>query len=105
MKIIERRQEGSQWVVRIANAEETRSMFLNFLTEPTDAEVRAAFQGLLDAERAAKDAQAAEQSDEVVKLGVIREGIIRYETGQLTNVQSRNLLEALIVRLRKHGLI
>ncbi len=102
-RIIERFQEGSRWVVRIANDAETRSLFLYFQTDPTDAEVRAAFRDALDAEQAAKDQADAEQTADTTDRKTIQSAVRLYETGQLTNAQIRNLLDKFIARARRKG--
>lgn len=105
-KIVEKYQErNGTWTVRIANDAETRSMFLSFKTDPTMAEVRDAFDAVMAAEQAARDAARAEQKDEENSKITLREAIAKYEAGQLTNAQARNLLEAMIARARKLNLI
>ena len=105
-QIVEKFQERSgKWTVRVANDELTRSMFLSFETEPDNATIRDAFHAALDAERAAQDAQQAEQDAENSEKTTLREAIELYEAGQLTNAQAKNLLEAMIRRARKLGMI
>ena len=105
-KLIEKRQErNGTWTVRVANDAETRSMFFSFKTEPTKTQVRDAFDAMIAAEKAAKAAAEAEQAEEDNTKVTLREAIRRYEAGQLTNVQSKQLLDAMIARARKLDLI
>ncbi len=105
-QIVEKFQERSgKWTVRVANDELTRSMFLSFETEPDNAAVFATFHAALDAEQAAQDALQAEQEAEHSEKTTLREAIDLYEAGQLTNAQAKNLLDAMIRRARKMGLI
>ena len=105
-KIIEKYQErNGTWTVRVANDAETRSMFLSFKTEPTNAQVRDAFDAMIAAEKAAKAAAEAEQAEEDNTKVTLRDAIRRYEAGQLTNNQAKQLLEAMIARARKLNLI
>ena len=105
-KIVEKYQErNGTWTVRVANDAETRSVFLSFKTDPTNAQVRDAFDAVMAAERAARDAARAEQEAEENNKVTLREAIAKYEAGQLTNAQARNLLEAMITRARKLNLI
>ena len=105
-KIVEKYQERTgTWTVRVANAAETRSLFLSFKTEPTNQSARDAFDAAMAAEQAARDAARAEQKDEENSKITLREAIAKYEAGQLTNAQARNLLEAMIARARKLNLI
>ena len=105
-KIVEKYQErNGTWTVRIANDAETRSMFLSFKTDPTMAEVRDAYDAIVAAEQAARAEAEAEQAAEENSKVTLREAIAKYEAGQLTNAQARNLLEAMIARARKLNLI
>ena len=105
-KIVEKYQErNGTWVVRVANHAETRSMFFSFKTEPTLREAKDAFDALVEAERLRHEEERAEQKAEENHKITIREAIVKYEAGQLTNAQSRNLLEAMIARARKLGMI
>lgn len=80
MRIVERFCENNgSWTVRIANAAETRSAFLNFSIEPTDAEVRAVFQIMLDSEQAAQAAQEVERATEESNKVTLRDAIAKYE--------------------------
>ena len=99
-KLIEKRQErNGTWTLRIANDAETRSVFLSFKTEPTLKEAKAAFDDLVEAERLKREAE--EENDKIT----LREAIAKYEAGQLTNAQSKQLLDAMIARARKLNLI
>lgn len=105
-KIVEKYKErNGTWTVRVANDAETRSMFLSFPKEPTLRDAKDAFDALVEAERRRREeeeaAQAAEESDKVT----LREAIVLYEAGQLTNAQSKQLLDAMIARARKLNLI
>ena len=105
-KLIEKRQErNGTWTLRIANDAETRSVFLSFKTEPTNQDVRDAFDAVIAAEQAARAEAEAEQAAEENSKVTLREAIAKYEAGQLTNAQARNLLEAMIARARKLNLI
>ena len=105
-KIVEKYQErNGKWTVRVANDAETRSMFLSFKTEPTNQDVRDAFDAVIAAEQAARAEAEAEQAAEENSKVTLREAIAKYEAGQLTNAQARNLLEAMIARARKLNLI
>jgi len=105
-KIVEKYQErNGTWTVRVANDAETRSMFFSFKTEPTKTQVRDAFDAMIAAEKAAREAAEAEREAEEGTKVTLRDAIRRYEAGQLTNAQSRNLLEAMIARARKLGMI
>ena len=105
-KLIEKRQErNGTWTLRIANDAETRSVFLSFPKEPTLREAKDAFDALVEAERLRREEERAEQEAEENHKITIREAIVKYEAGQLTNAQSRNLLEAMIARARKLNLI
>lgn len=105
-KIVEKYLErNGTWTLRVANDAETRSLFLSFKTEPTNQDVRDAFDAAMAAERAARDAARAEQESEENNKVTLREAIVLYEAGQLTNAQARNLLEAMIARARKFNLI
>jgi hypothetical protein len=105
-KLIEKRQErNGTWTVRVANDAETRSVFLSFKTEPTKTQVRDAFDAMIAAEKAAREAAEAEREAEEGTKVTLRDAIRRYEAGKLTNVQSRQLLDAMIARARKLDLI
>ena len=105
-KIVEKYQErNGTWTLRIANDAETRSMFLSFKTEPTNQQVKDAFDEIVAAEIAARAAAEAEQAGEENSKVTLREAIVLYEAGQLTNAQSKQLLEAMIARARKLNLI
>jgi len=105
-KIVEKYQErNGTWTVRVANDAETRSVFLSFKTDPTNAQVRDAFDAMIAAEKAAREAAEAEREAEEGTKVTLRDAIRRYEAGQLTNVQSRQLLDAMIARARKLDLI
>jgi len=105
-KIVENYQErNGTWTVRVANDAETRSVFLSFKTEPTKTQVRDAFDAMIAAEKAAREAAEAEREAEEGTKVTLREAIRRYEAGQLTNVQSKQLLDAMIARARKLDLI
>jgi len=105
-KIVEKYKErNGTWTVRVANDAETRSMFFSFKTEPTDDVAYLAFQGTIAAEKAAKAAAEAEQAEEDNTKVTLRDAIRRYEAGQLTNNQAKQLLEAMIARARKLNLI
>ena len=105
-KLIEKRQErNGTWTLRIANDAETRSVFLSFKTEPTLKEAKAAFDDLVEAERLRREEERAEQEAEENHKITLREAIVKYEAGQLTNVQSKALLDAMIARARKLGMI
>ena len=105
-KIIEKYKErNGTWTVRVANDAETRSMFLSFKTEPTNQQVKDALDEIVAAEIAAREAAEAEQAEEQNSKVTLREAIVLYEAGQLTNAQSKQLLEAMIARARKLNLI
>ena len=105
-KIVEKYQErNGTWTLRVANDAETRSLFLSFKTEPTNQQVKDAFDEIVAAEIAAREAAEAEQAAEENSKVTLREAIVLYEAGQLTNAQARNLLEAMIARARKLNLI
>lgn len=105
-KIVEKYQErNGTWTVRVANDAETRSVFLSFKTDPTNAQVRDAFDAMIAAEKAAREEAEAEREAEEGTKVTLRDAIRRYESGQLTNVQSRQLLDAMIARARKLDLI
>ena len=105
-KIVEKYKErNGTWTVRVANDAETRSVFLSFKTEPTNAQVRDAFDAMIAAEKAAREAAEAEREAEEDTKVTLRDAIRRYEAGQLTNVQSKQLLGAMIARARKLDLI
>ena len=105
-KIVEKyKDRNGTWTVRVANDAETRSIFFSFKTEPTNAQVRDAFDAMIAAEKAAKAAAEAEAADEENSKVTLREAIVMYEAGQLTNNQAKNLLEAMIARARKLNLI
>ena len=105
-KIVEKYLErNGTWTLRVANDAETRSLFLSFKTEPTNQEAHDAFDAAMAAEQAARDAAQAEQEAEENNKVTLREAIVLYEAGQLTNTQARNLLEAMIARARKLNLI
>lgn len=105
-KIVEKyRERNGTWTVRVANDAETRSVFLSFKTEPTNAQVRDAFDAMIAAEKAAREAAEAEREAEEGTKVTLRDAIRRYEAGQLTNVQSKQLLDAMIARARKLDLI
>ena len=105
-KIVEKYQErNGTWTVRVANDAETRSVFLSFKTEPTKTQVRDAFDAMIAAEKAAREAAEAEREAEEDTKVTLRDAIRRYEAGQLTNVQSKKLLDAMIDRARKLDLI
>ena len=105
-KIVEKYKErNGTWTVRVANDAETRSVFLSFKTEPTNAQVRDAFDAMIAAEKAAHAAAEAEAADEENSKVTLRDAIRRYEAGKLTNVQSKQLLDAMIARARKLNLI
>ena len=105
-KIVEKYQErNGTWTLRVANDAETRSLFLSFKTEPTNQEARDAFAAAMAAEQAARDAAQSEQEDEENSKITLREAIVLYEAGQLTNAQSKKLLDAMIARARKLNLI
>jgi hypothetical protein len=105
-KIVEKYLErNGTWTLRVANAAETRSLFLSFKTDPTNAQVRDAFDAMIAAEKAAREAAEAEREAEEGTKVTLRDAIRRYEAGQLTNVQSRQLLDAMIARARKLDLI
>ena len=105
-KIVEKYQErNGTWTVRVANDAETRSVFFSFKTEPTNAQVRDAFDAMIAAEKAAREAAEAEREAEEGTKVTLRDAIRRYEAGQLTNVQSKQLLDAMIARARKLNLI
>ena len=105
-KIVEKYQEKKgTWTVRIANDAETRSVFLSFPKEPTLQEAKDAFDEIVAAEIAAREAAKAEQAEEQNSKVTLREGIVMYEAGQLTNNQAKKLLEAMIARARKLNLI
>ena len=105
-KIVEKYKErNGTWTVRVANDAETRSVFLSFKTEPTKTQVRDAFDALVEAERLRHEEERAEQEAEENHKITIREAIVKYESGQLTNVQSKALLDAMIARARKLGMI
>ena len=105
-KIVEKYLErNGTWTLRVANDAETRSLFLSFKTEPTNQEARDAFAAAMAAEQAARDAAQSEQEDEENSKITLREAIVLYEAGQLTNNQAKQLLEAMIARARKLNLI
>ena len=105
-KIVEKyREHNGTWTLRIANDAETRSVFLSFKTEPTNAQVRDAFDAMIAAEKAAREAAEAEREAEEGTKVTLRDAIRRYEAGQLTNNQAKQLLEAMIARARKLNLI
>ena len=105
-KIVEKYLErNGTWTLRVANDAETRSLFLSFKTEPTNQEARDAFDAVMAAEQAARDAAQSEQEDEENSKITLREAIAKYEAGQLTNAQSKQLLDAMIARARKLNLI
>ena len=105
-KIIEKYQErNGTWTVRVANDAETRSVFLSFKTDPTNAQVRDAFDAMIAAEKAAREAAEAEREAEEGTKVTLRDAIVLYEAGQLTNAQSKQLLDAMIARARKLNLI
>lgn len=105
-KIVEKYKErNGTWTVRIANDAETRSVFLSFKTEPTNAQVRDAFDAMIAAEKAAREAAEAEREAEEGTKVTLRDAIRRYEAGQLTNAQSKQLLDAMIALARKLGMI
>ena len=105
-KIVEKYQErNGTWTVRVANDAETRSVFLSFKTDPTNAQVRDAFDAMIAAEKAAREAAEAEREAEEGTKVTLRDAIRRYEAGQLTNAQSKQLLDAMIARARKLNLI
>ena len=105
-KIVEKYKErNGTWTVRVANDAETRSMFFSFKTEPTKTQVRDAFDAMIAAEKAAREAAEAEREAEEGTKVTLRDAIRRYEAGQLTNVQSKQLLDAMIARARKLDLI
>ena len=105
-KIIEKYQErNGTWTLRVANDAETRSVFFSFKTEPTNAQVRDAFDAMIAAEKAAREAAEAEREAEEDTKVTLRDAIRRYEAGQLTNNQAKQLLEAMIARARKLNLI
>ena len=105
-KIVEKYKErNGTWTVRVANDAETRSMFFSFKTEPTNAQVRDAFDAMIAAEKAAREAAEAEREAEEGTKVTLRDAISRYEAGQLTNAQSKQLLDAMIARARKLNLI
>jgi hypothetical protein len=105
-KLIEKRQErNGTWTLRIANDAETRSVFLSFKTEPTLKEAKAAFDDLVEAERLRREEERAEQEAEENHKITIREAIVKYEAGQLTNAQSKALLDAMIAKARKLEMI
>ena len=105
-KVVEKYKErNGTWTVRVANDAETRSVFLSFKTDPTNAQVRDAFDAMIAAEKAAREAAEAEREAEEGTKVTLRDAIRRYEAGQLTNVQSRQLLDAMIARARKLDLI
>ena len=105
-KLIEKRQErNGTWTLRIANDAETRSVFLSFKTEPTLKEAKAAFDDLVEAERLQREAEEAAKAEEENDKVTLREAIVLYEAGQLTNAQSKQLLDAMIRRARKLNLI
>ena len=105
-KIVEKYLErNGTWTLRVANDAETRSLFLSFKTEPTMAEVRDAYDAIVAAEQEAHAAAEAEKEAEENSKITLREAIAKYEAGQLTNAQARNLLEAMIARARKLNLI
>lgn len=105
-KLIEKRQErNGTWTLRIANDAETRSMFLSFKTEPTNQQVKDAFDALVEAERLRREEEEAAQAEEENGKVTLREAIVLYEAGQLTDAQSKKLLDAMIARARKLGMI
>lgn len=105
-KIVEKYQErNGTWTVRVANAAETRSVFLSFPKEPTLQEAKDAFDALVEAERLRREEEEAAQAAEENGKVTLREAIVLYEAGQLTNNQAKNLLEAMIARARKLNLI
>ena len=105
-KIVEKYKErNGTWTVRVANDAETRSVFLSFKTEPTNQQVKDAFDAMIAAEKAAREAAEAEREAEEDTKVTLRDAIRRYEAGQLTNVQSKQLLDAMIARARKLDLI
>ena len=80
-------------------------MFLSFKKEPTLKEARDAFDALVEAERLRREEERAEQEAEENHKITIREAIVKYEAGQLTNAQSKALLDAMIAKARKLGMI
>lgn len=105
-KIVEKYKErNGTWTVRVANDAETRSVFFSFKTEPTNAQVRDAFDAMIAAEKSAREAAEAEREAEEGTKVTLRDAIRRYEAGQLTNNQAKQLLEAMIARARKLNLI
>lgn len=105
-KIVEKYKErNGTWTVRVANDAETRSMFLSFKTKPTNQQVKDAFDEIVAAEIAAREAAEAEQAEEENGKVTLREAIVLYEAGQLTNNQAKQLLDAMIARARKLDLI
>ena len=105
-KIVEKYKErNGTWTVRVANDAETRSVFFSFKTEPTNAQVRDAFDAMIAAEKSAREAAEAEREAEDGTKVTLRDAIRRYEAGQLTNNQAKQLLEAMIARARKLNLI
>ena len=105
-KIVEKYKErNGTWTVRVANDAETRSVFLSFPKEPKLQEAKDAFNALVEAERLRREEEEAAQAAEENGKVTLREAIVLYEAGQLTNNQAKQLLEAMIARARKLNLI
>ena len=105
-KIVEKYQErNGKWTVRVCDDAETRSIFIPFKVEPADRQAINAFDAIIAAELEVKAAEVAEKESEENSKVTLRDAIRRYEAGQLTNAQSKQLLDAMIARARKLNLI
>lgn len=100
ISIVEKYQSASgKWVVRLTNGEEC--LFLRFDHDPTLAEVRAAGQAAIDVIIAQRQASR----DDGTERMTLTEAVNRYEAGSLTNAQMKTLLEVLVNRLKRTGLV
>lgn len=105
-KVVEKhRERKGTWLVRVCDDAETRSIFIPFKTEPADRQAINAFDAIIAAELEAKAAEVAEKESEKNSRVTLREAIVMYEEGRMTNAQAKKLLDAMIARARKLDLI
>ena len=88
-------KSATVWLVQLTNDNGTESLFLQFDHDPTLAQVRAAGRIAIDAIIAQRQADKADRDDK----RTLMDAIYNY-TPSWTNNQTRNLLEAIITRIK-----
>jgi len=98
IEIVEKVQKSANvWLVQLTNDNGTESLFLQFYHDPTLAEVRAAGRIAIDNIIAQRQAEKEEAADKQTLM----DAIYAYDA-TWTNNQTRNLLEAIIARIKAH---